>query len=257
MKDILHSTTMVQRRKLLSEGCSGQNVKAFVLQLTLEPFGKYSHCMGCPAEPSTNIWIRFYLGSESFPSSVLSVLRYVFFGCCCNECVIKTVIFTTFKHFRFQCQFFTWEKLGRSSESHYFLASVMKLFSIHRTISLLAQPYAFWSRIFPVLSGEAIPVTATSVVRHASQYLSTRRTPWVLEPCHTTFWGQEGSVITSRPSKEYIGTCVLNWPPWPEKIESQLLKSTWPLRFTIGRLYRSAFLTMVERSCRWVDKNAR
>lgn len=39
---------------------------------------------------------------------------------------------------------------------------------------------------------------------------------------------QEGSVITSRPSKEYIGTCVLNWPPWPEKIESQLSKSTWP-----------------------------
>lgn len=41
---------------------------------------------------------------------------------------------------------------------------------------------------------------------------------------------QEGSVITSRPSKEYIGMCVLNWPPSPENIESQLLKSTWPYK---------------------------
>lgn len=133
----------------------------------------------------------------------------------------------------------------------------MKLFSIQRTISLLAQLYAFWSRIFPVLRGEANPMTAWSAVRHASQYLSTRRTPWGLEPCQTTFWGQEGSVVTSRPSNEYIGTCVLNWPPWPEKMESQLLKSTWPLRFTMGRLYLSAFLTTVERSCKWEDKNAR
>lgn len=87
-----------------------------------------------------------------------------------------------------------------------------------------------------------------------------------------------------------MGTCVLNWPPSPEKIESQLLKSTWPyedkyhiriimstvlppmelihpendgnrfiftLRFTIGRLYLSAFLTTVERSCKWEDRNAR
>lgn len=81
------------------------------------------------------------------------------------------------------------------SEGHYFLASVMKLFSIHRTISLLAQLYAFWSRIFPELSGEANPVTAMSEARHASQYLSTRRTPWVLEPCQTTFWGLKSNFV--------------------------------------------------------------
>ena len=46
----------------------------------------------------------------------------------------------------------------------------MKLFSIHSTISLLAQLYAFWSRIFPVFSGEAKPMTAMSAVLHASQY---------------------------------------------------------------------------------------
>lgn len=51
-------------------------------------------------------------------SSVLSVLRYVFFGCCCNDCVIKHVIFTTFRHFRFQCQlFFTSETLENSLRS--------------------------------------------------------------------------------------------------------------------------------------------
>lgn len=72
----------------------------------------------------------------------------------------------------------------------------MKLFSIHRTISLLAQLYAFWSRIFPVLSGEASPMTAMSAVRHASQYLSTRRTPWVLEPCQMTFWGLQKNCAT-------------------------------------------------------------
>lgn len=42
-----------------------------------------------------------------------------------------------------------------------------------------------------MLSGEANPVTAMSVVRQASQYLSTRRTPWGLDPCQTTFWGLE------------------------------------------------------------------
>lgn len=40
-----------------------------------------------------------------------------------------------------------------------------------------------------MLSGEANPVTAMSVVRQASQYLSTRRTPWGLDPCQMTFWG--------------------------------------------------------------------
>lgn len=86
-------------------------------------------------------------------------------------------------------------ELLKSWEGHYFLASVKKLFSIQRTISLLEQLYAFWSRIFPVLSGEANPVTAVLAVRHASQYWSSRRTPWGLEPCQTTFWGLKSNFV--------------------------------------------------------------
>lgn len=110
----------------------------------------------------------------------------------------------------------------------------MKLFSIHRTMSLLAQLYAFWSRIFPVLSGEANPVTAMSAVRHASQYLSTRRTPWVLEPCQTTFWGLKSNFVHVTFSLTWLGKRVslslvnglqLLSPLWSMQITS--LISSW------------------------------
>ena len=95
----------------------------------------------------------------------------------------------------------------------------MKLFSIHRTISLLAQLYAFWSRIFPVLSGEAKPMTAMSAVRHASQYWSTRRTPWVLEPCQTTFWGLKGNFVVLLFEMTLL--CGISWwANWHKSSES-------------------------------------
>ena len=85
----------------------------------------------------------------------------------------------------------------------------MKLFSIHSTISRLAQLYAFWSRIFPVFSGEAKPMTAMSAVLHASQYWSTRRTPWVLEPCQTTFWGLQRKFVVLLFEMTLL--CGISW----------------------------------------------
>lgn len=48
----------------------------------------------------------------------------------------------------------------------------------------------------------------------------------------------------------------LNVPPFPEKMDVQLLNKTSPLRFTTGMSLRSAFLTMVARSWRCEDRKA-
>lgn len=106
----------------------------------------------------------------------------------------------------------------------------MKLFSMHSTISLLAQLYAFWSRIFPVFSGEAKPMTAMSAVLHASQYWSTRRTPWVLEPCQTTFWGLRRKFVVLLFEMTLL--CGISWwgnqPKSSELSQTPELSRVWP-----------------------------
>ena len=106
----------------------------------------------------------------------------------------------------------------------------MKLFSIHSTISLLAQLYAFWSRIFPVFSGEAKPMTAMSAVLHASQYWSTRRTPWVLEPCQMTFWGLQRKFVVLLFEMTLL--CGISWwgnqPKSSELSQTPELSRVWP-----------------------------
>lgn len=104
----------------------------------------------------------------------------------------------------------------------------MKLFSMHSTISLLAQLYAFWSRIFPCSAREAKPwlpclrFSRFTVLVHKTDSVGAGAVPNDLlgptkEVC-VTFWND--------PSLWHI--LVRNQPKSSELSQTPELSRVWP-----------------------------
>lgn len=98
-------------------------------------------------------WGMFSLAIFSWNVQLQKIIKYLH-HCKWNICV--SFFCHNTEYYVQQMSYFPW-------------GSDTKLFSIQRTINRLLQLYVFWSRSFPVFSGDACPIAAKSAVCQASQ----------------------------------------------------------------------------------------